>query len=87
MRLYSSPDVREEVTHAAQAVAHVKIAPCQEVALLPAPRRWRLIDRLGEQIILDLMHESLTGAPRQVLAERYGISLSSVKRLLHKYRT
>jgi len=46
------------------------------------PRRWRLIDRLGEQTVLDLLRDSRTGITQRGLAERYGISVSSVKRLL-----
>jgi DNA-binding GntR family transcriptional regulator len=46
------------------------------------PRRWRLVDRLGEQIIRDLLRDSRAGITQRRLAVRYGISLSSVKRLL-----
>jgi hypothetical protein len=53
----------------------------------PAPPRktrpWRLVDRLGEKIILDLLADSQAGATKQILAQRYGMSLSSVKRILN----
>jgi hypothetical protein len=54
-----------------------------QVTASPAPRRWRLADRLGEQIIHDVLRDSREGATQRWLAERYGISVSSVKRLLH----
>jgi DNA invertase Pin-like site-specific DNA recombinase len=53
---------------------------------LPPPRRWRLVDRLGEQIIRDLLRDSRTGITQRRLAERYEISTSSVKRLLRDDR-
>ena len=47
-----------------------------------ARRRWRLADRLGEQTIRELLTDSRAGTPQRELAERYGISVSSVKRIL-----
>ncbi len=35
----------------------------------------RLVDRLGEQIICDLLADRRTGATQRVLAERYGMSI------------
>jgi DNA-binding Lrp family transcriptional regulator len=55
-------------------------------ALAPQRQRWRLVDRLGEQIIRDLLRDSRTGTTHSALAERYGISLSSVKRVLQRHR-
>ena len=55
-------------------------------ALAPQRQRWRLVDRLGEQIIRDLLRDSRTGTTHRALAERYGISLSSVKRVLRRHR-
>jgi transposase len=45
-----------------------------------------LVDRLGEQIILEIVRSSHTGTTHRALAERYGISLSSVKRVLRRHR-
>jgi hypothetical protein len=56
-----------------------------ETAASPACLSQRLVDRLGEQIIGDLLRDRRSGASKQVLAERYGISLSSVKRLLRRH--
>jgi hypothetical protein len=70
------------MAHAAQAVTDVKIDH-GSTASSPSTRwRWRLVDRLGEQIIRDLLRDSRAGTKQQRLAERYGVSLSSVKRLL-----
>lgn len=47
----------------------------------PVARRcWRLVGRLGEQIISDLIRDSAVGTTQRTLTERYGISLSSAKR-------
>ena len=81
-RLYSNPDVRDIVAHAAQAVTHVKLDHYRAASPLSARRRWRLVDRLGEQIIRELLTDSRAGTPQRELAERYGISVSSVKRIL-----
>jgi DNA invertase Pin-like site-specific DNA recombinase len=51
----------------------------------PAPRRWRLVDRLGEQIIRELLADRRSGATKRELVERYGISMSSVKRILRRW--
>jgi hypothetical protein len=44
-------------------------------------RRWRVADRLGEQVIDELLEGRRRGLAIKALAERYGISLSSMKRL------
>jgi hypothetical protein len=51
-----------------------------------APRHWRLVDRLGEQVIGDLLRDRHADATRGALAERYGLSVSSVKRVLRRHR-
>jgi len=50
---------------------------------LPSPRQWPVADRLTEELVASFE----SGTPRHVLAEQYGISLSSVGRLLRRYRT
>jgi hypothetical protein len=50
----------------------------------PVPRRWRLVDRLGEKMIRDLLRDRRLGHTQRQLAERYGISLSSMKRILRR---
>jgi hypothetical protein len=79
---YSNPDVRDIVAHAAQAVTHLKLDHYSAAPPLPPTRRrWRLVDRLGEEIIRELLTNSCAGTPQGELAERYGISVSSVKRI------
>ena len=82
VRLYSNPHVRDTVAHAAQAVTNVKLDHYSTASPLSARRRWRLVDRLGEQTIRDLLRDSQAGTPKRELAKRYGISVSSVKRIL-----
>jgi hypothetical protein len=84
VRLYSNPDVPDIVARAAQAVTHVRLDHNSAASPLSARRRWRLVDRLGEQVIRELLTESRAGTPQRELAERYGISVSSVKRILRQ---
>jgi DNA-binding Lrp family transcriptional regulator len=46
-----------------------------------------MVDCLGEQIIRELLRDSRAGTPQRELAERYGISVSSVKRLRREPRS
>jgi Winged helix-turn-helix DNA-binding len=80
----SNPDIRDVVAHAAKLVSHVSVDHGSTSSPRQAGRRWRLIDRLGEQIIRELLRESRAGITQPRLAERYGISLSSVKRLTRR---
>jgi len=47
-------------------------------------RRWRLVDRLGEHVLRNLLRDSGMGTTQQRVAERYGVSVSSVKRLSNR---
>jgi DNA-directed RNA polymerase specialized sigma24 family protein len=49
-------------------------------------RTYALVDRLTEQEVGALVQSYLEGTPAHELAERYGVSLSSVKRLLRQQR-
>jgi hypothetical protein len=81
---FSNPEVRAMVVQVAQLAAGINVQEDQRErpALAPQRQRWRLVDRLGEQVIGDLLRDRHAGATQCALAERYGISLSSVKRLL-----
>ncbi|MGH3459934.1 MAG: hypothetical protein ACRDP9_00535 [Kribbellaceae bacterium] len=81
----SNPAGREAVALAARAMARIAAHSNHASAAPTAPRRWRLVDRLADQDIQSLLFDNRSGLTQQVLAERYGISLSSVKRLLRKY--
>jgi len=71
------------VALAAEAVEHIKAEERQVLSLTP-PRRWRLVDRLGEQIIREILAQRQSGLAKRALADRYNISLSSVKRILKR---
>lgn len=45
-------------------------------------RRWRVVDRLDKDDIETLVAAFTAGTPKRKLVERYGISESSVKRLI-----
>jgi hypothetical protein len=45
-------------------------------------RRWRVADRLGSQVVGQLLADRRSGMTKPALAARYAISLSSVKRML-----
>ena len=54
---------------------HVALPRCSGPAM-------EVADRLGEQSIRELIADRRAGATKGELVERYGISMSSVKRLL-----
>lgn len=68
---------------AAEALAGIKIYD-QDYSPALGHRRWRLVDRLGEQGVRDLLTDRRSGIRLSELAERYGISLSSVKRTIKR---
>jgi DNA invertase Pin-like site-specific DNA recombinase len=86
---FSNPEVRAVVVLVAQLAAGIKVEEDQQerLALAPQRQRWRLVDRLGEQIIRDLLRDRHAGTTHRALAERYGISVSSVKRVLRRHRS
>jgi hypothetical protein len=45
-------------------------------------QRWRLVDRLTEKQITDLITAFVGGTAKHVLADQYGVSLTAVKSLL-----
>jgi hypothetical protein len=72
------------VAHAVKLVSRGTVDHGSTSAPRQTARRWRSVDRLGEHIISDLIRESHSGATKRVLAWRYEISLSSVKRILRR---
>jgi DNA invertase Pin-like site-specific DNA recombinase len=52
----------------------------------PPGRQWRVRDRLGEADACELVEAFRGGTSKHKLAEQYGISLSSVKRVLRRRR-
>jgi DNA invertase Pin-like site-specific DNA recombinase len=51
----------------------------------PSPQAWRVNDRLASADIKSLLTSYLSGSTIRVLAEQYGISTTSVKRLLRQH--
>jgi len=49
-------------------------------------REWRVADRLTDADVRSLVVAFQSGTPKWKLAEQYGISESSVKRLVRKHR-
>jgi hypothetical protein len=81
----SNPAIREVVAHTARAVA-CEIDAGQHHSAQPARRRCRrLVDRLGQEVTSDLLRDSCSGISKGLLADRYGISLSSVERILRDH--
>ena len=79
--------MREGVTALSQVAAGIEAgaghaSPSPGIAT--ATRRWRLVDRLGERVIDELLRDRRQGATQRELADRYDIGLSSVKRILRE---
>jgi methylphosphotriester-DNA--protein-cysteine methyltransferase len=82
VRLYSNPPWSPSrwLHLRADALSHRR--PCTETA----PRTpQRVSHRLGSSTLEQIAAEYEAGASKQVLAQRYGVSLSSVKRLLKRH--
>jgi hypothetical protein len=82
---YSNPQAIEVVALAEQTINDIKIDRGRSCFPDPPPR-WRLTDRLGEQIIFQIVNDRRSGMTMLALAEHYGISVSSVKRILKRAR-
>jgi len=83
---FSNPKYGPWWRRATQAIAGVKVDGSDEASPALAGPRWRLIDRLGGPGIQEMLHDTHSGATRRSLAQCYGISLSSVKRVLRRHR-
>jgi hypothetical protein len=59
--------------------------PAFSVRCTPSPRQWRVGDRLSEADTQRLVAAFTAGTSKRKLAEHYGISESSVKRLIRQY--
>jgi hypothetical protein len=67
-----------------QAPEPVSIANVQSSGR--SARQWRVRDRLSVGDVDRMVAAFHAGVPKHVLADRFGVSLSSVKRLLRKRR-
>jgi hypothetical protein len=59
--------------------------PAFSVRSAQNPRQWRVGDRLSDADAARLIAAFAAGTPKRKLAERYGISESSVKRLIRQH--
>lgn len=66
---------------------HAKTEACRESEAIALARRRPFAERLGQQVIHEYLHGRQTGTTQQTVADRYGISVSSVKRLLRDFGT
>jgi hypothetical protein len=89
---YSNPDKWGHLTDTTLALAEpaVDVQASDEPIIQPSScscrRPWSVADRLGEEVVIDLIRDRRSGASHRALAERYGISLSSVKRVMRRHR-
>jgi hypothetical protein len=87
---YSNPDMWGHLSDTAQALAEPGFDSEDDEPVVKtssqARRPWPIIDRLGEQTLRELLRDRRSGAMQRVLAKRYGISMSSVKRILRSWR-
>jgi hypothetical protein len=70
--------LRQAQEHPSEPAYNVRSAPL-------STRQWRVKDRLSEADTERLIAAFIAGTPKRKLAERYGISESSVKRLIRQH--
>jgi hypothetical protein len=59
--------------------------PPPELPVQRPYRPWRVRDRLSDEDMQAIITEFCAGTPKHVLADRYSISLGSIKRLLREH--
>lgn len=69
-----------------RAQARTDDAPVSVRSTGRSERQWRVTDRLSDADVRTLVAAAEAGTPKWQLAERYGVSESSVKRLVRKHR-
>jgi predicted DNA binding protein len=84
------PDLADSLVRAVQQIERARDrASGQTVSVrstAKSGRQWRVADRLADADIRVLVAAFERGTPKWKLAEQYGISESSVKRLVRKHR-
>jgi hypothetical protein len=84
------PDLAESLVRAVQHIERARErASGQPMSVRSqgrSDRQWRVVDRLSDANIRLLVTAFEDGTPKWKLAEQYGISESSVKRLVRKHR-
>jgi DNA-directed RNA polymerase specialized sigma24 family protein len=89
VRRYSNhADLQERLSQAAR-----KITPTTDQDQEPPDdtsvsgrdgRAWKVSDRLSDELVEAIIERFLAGEAKHALATRYGVSLSSIKRLLRQ---
>jgi DNA invertase Pin-like site-specific DNA recombinase len=83
----SRHEIRSKVDEVAELITAFKVDTEPSPPLRGHRRRWRwLVDRLDEASRLQLADDRRAGMKQRALAEKYGISLSSVRRILSEAR-
>ena len=79
---------KDELKHLAKLLRHIENhdQDAELVARRPEPMPLRGLARLSPDDMRQLITNFRTGTPKHVLAHRYGVSLSTVKRLLRRHR-
>ncbi len=67
------------------STADIQYRAQARVSLYQKRRMWRLSDRLSERDVVRLIVAFKVGAPKHLLAEHYGISMKSVKKILREH--
>ena len=78
----SNPTIVGKVREASAAIAAKQTSGSEAADAMRRQRRWRIADRLGKHIVDELLADRCRGLTLKDSAERYGISMSSVKRIL-----
>jgi hypothetical protein len=78
-------DLSEAVQQLSASAADTESISLSVQTVAPGFRQCRTVDRLTDADVSALITAFVTGTPRWQLAERYGISLRSVGRLLQKH--
>jgi uncharacterized protein (DUF433 family) len=80
----SNPSTRQKLRTIDDLMAGTPVVKRDRPAVRSV-RSMRVRDRLSETDVDEILSQFVAGMTRQALVERYGISLSSVKRLLRRY--
>ena len=82
----NTPDLLIDLRRTCQALAESTVQD-EEPGLPPHPpdRMWRVCDKLSDHEVQTIVNEFKAGVPKHQLAERYSVSVSSIKRLLRQH--
>lgn len=90
LRYSNRSDLLDDLNRAGQQVARGLAKPQARRSVSSTDRvnrQWSLRDRLSEEQITSLVRDRLSGLPQNKTARKFGISESSVKRIMRLHRT